>query len=209
MTGLSAFLAGMLIYIVGTATPGPGNLSIANAAMNYGRRAGFTLAAGVISGSLCWGIMTGFGMSALLTSSGRFIFWLKIVRACYLLWLGCKAIRSAVVNKPVSARKQDTSSTSTLGFYLQGLGIHLTNPKAVLTWFTVTSVGLSATTPSWGVFLLIGGCALTGMMIFCVYALAFSARSAEAFFLRTRRYFDLICAGFYLLFAGGFIISLY
>jgi threonine/homoserine/homoserine lactone efflux protein len=37
MTEFSTFFAGLLVYLVGTASPGPANLSIANAAMNYGR----------------------------------------------------------------------------------------------------------------------------------------------------------------------------
>jgi threonine/homoserine/homoserine lactone efflux protein len=208
MTEFSTFFAGLLVYLVGTASPGPANLSIANAAMNYGRKAGLVLASGVISGSLCWGVMTGIGVSALLASHPAFIFWLKIAGAVYLLWLGYQALRRALSNTPPSAKKVGEAPANSLGFYLQGLGIHLTNPKAVLTWFTVTSVGLSASSPKGGVFLLVGSCALMGMAIFCLYAVAFSARSAEAFFLRTRRGFDLLCVFFYLLFALGFIVSL-
>lgn len=204
----TAFFTGLLVYSIGTAMPGPGNLSIANAAMKYGRSAGLTLAAGVISGSLCWGTMTAFGVSTLLTASDTFFIWLKIAGAAYLFWLGCKAINSAIAHKPKSVAALKMDSLSRAGFYFQGLGIHLTNPKAVLTWFTVTSVGLSSTATTSSLFLLIASCAFTGMVIFSLYALAFSARSAEAFFLRTRRYFDLICAGFYLLIAFGFMVSL-
>lgn len=208
MINFPTFLTGVIIYIVGTASPGPANLSIANAAMNYGRKAGLMLATGVISGSLCWGALTGVGISALLASSPHFIAGIKIAGACYLCWLGYKAIVRAMANKSAATGKTATRPLSSLGFYLQGLGIHLTNPKAVLTWFTVTSISLGATATKSSIFTLIGCCAVVGMLIFSLYAVAFSARSAEAFFIRTRRSFDLICAACYLLIAAGFMITL-
>lgn len=208
MIDISTFFAGIIVYIIGTASPGPANLSIANAAMNYGRKAGLMLASGVISGSLFWGLLTGVGVSALLASSAHFISGIKIVGACYLLWLGYKAIKRARSSQTLSAKKIDGKPVNPLGFYLQGLGIHLTNPKAVLTWFTVTSISLGTTAPKGSIFIVIGSCAVTGMLIFSLYAIVFSASSAEAFFNRTRRSFDIICAGFYILIALGFLISL-
>lgn len=55
MFEFSSFVAALGVYVIGTASPGPGNLAIANTSLNYGRTPGLALAAGVISGSLCWG----------------------------------------------------------------------------------------------------------------------------------------------------------
>ncbi len=52
MWDIPPFLTALLVYSVGAAAPGPGNLLIARTAMNYGRKAGFALATGVISGSV-------------------------------------------------------------------------------------------------------------------------------------------------------------
>nr|WP_244964693.1 hypothetical protein [Pantoea stewartii] len=41
------------------------------------------------------------------------------------------------------AARPARSHTRLRGYYLQGLGLHHTNPKAALTRFTVTSVGLT------------------------------------------------------------------
>lgn len=88
MINFPTFFTGIIIYIVGTASPGPANLSIANAAMNYGRKAGLMLATGVISGSLCWGALTGVGISA--RSAEAFFIRTRcsfdlICAACYIL----------------------------------------------------------------------------------------------------------------------------
>ena len=203
----SSFFAALLVYSIGTMSPGPGNLSIANAAMNYGRKAGLVLAIGVISGSVCWGILTAFGVSALLVSSQNFMIWLKLLGAAYLLWLAYKALRSVFHPSYLTARTTQQHQYLR-GYYFQGLGLHLSNPKAALTWFTVTSVGLTGKTMQWESYFLVTSCAFLGGMIFGLYALVFSSRAAEKYLNHVRRSFDLICAGFYALVAIGFLVSL-
>ncbi|WP_205951192.1 LysE family translocator [Pantoea stewartii] len=207
MWDMTSFFAALLVYSIGTASPGPGNLSIANAAMNYGRKAGLVLATGVISGSICWGMLTALGVSAILISSQSFMIWLKLLGAAYLLWLAFKAVRSALRPGNLSARAAHQHKHLS-GYYLQGLGLHLSNPKAALTWFTVTSVGLSGSAPQWESYFLVATCALLGVIIFGLYALIFASRTAEKYLNRAKRSFDLVCAGFYALVAIGFLVSL-
>lgn len=209
MFDISSFAAALGIYLVGTASPGPGNLAIANTALHFGRAPGLALAAGVISGSLCWGVMTAAGVSALLLSNSHVLVGLKVLGVCYLLFLAWKSVRVALSQNVPLAPPATAQQSRTLGFYVQGLGIHLTNPKAALTWFTVTTVGLSANAPVWSSFVLVAGCAVLGFLIFCSYALAFSAQSAQAFLARTRTPFALMCAGFYVIIAMGFLRSLF
>ncbi|WP_239001157.1 LysE family translocator [Pantoea stewartii] len=127
------------------------------------------LATGVISGSQCRGLLTAFGISAILVSFHGFIFWLKLPGAACLLWLASKALRNASRPGDLAARPA-RSHTRLRGYYLQGLGLHLTNPKAALTRFTVTSVGLTRGAPQWQGYVLVAICALTGVMIFGLYA---------------------------------------
>jgi threonine/homoserine/homoserine lactone efflux protein len=204
----SNFGVAFAVYLIGTATPGPGNLSIANASLNYGRTPGLAMAAGVISGSLCWGVTAAAGVSAMLLSYRPLLMWLKILGALYLLWLAYKAVRTAYSsNNPLKAGAQARRGSLAV-FYLQGLGIHLTNPKAILTWLTVTTLGLSANSPAWTSFVLVAGCAVLGFIVFTTYALAFSSHSAGPFFTRTRKPFGLFCGLFYCVLAAGFIRSL-
>ncbi|WJV64974.1 LysE family transporter [Pectobacteriaceae bacterium CE70] len=103
MWDMSSFFAALLVYSIGTASPGPGNLSIANAAMNYGRKAGLMLATGVISGSICWGMLTALGVSAILISSQSFMVWLNCWgRPIYSGWLSkrCAALFVRAISLP-------------------------------------------------------------------------------------------------------------
>ncbi|MBA2675482.1 LysE family translocator [Ramlibacter sp.] len=197
----------LIVYLVGTAMPGPGNLSIANASLNHGRAPGVSMAAGVISGSLCWGAIAAAGVSAVLMSNAQLFMWLKVLGACYLLWLAYKAVMSARSSAPLQARTTAAAGSLRM-FYLQGLAIHLTNPKAILTWLTVTTLGLSANAPAWASIVLVAGCGLLGMFIFMGYAWAFSSRAAGPFFTRARKPFGLLCAAFYAFLAVGFLRSL-
>ncbi|WP_186141339.1 LysE family translocator [Burkholderia gladioli] len=196
------------VYLVGTVSPGPANLSIANTSLHYGRKPGFAMAAGVISGSLCWGVTAAAGMSALLMSYRQCLIALKVLGAVYLLWLAYKAVRGAYSGQDPLAAAAPAPRDRLMRFYLQGLGIHLTNPKAILTWLTVTSLGLSPHAPAWTSFVLVACCALLGAAIFAGYALAFSARAAGPLFARTRKAFGLFCGGFYCVLAAGFIRSI-
>ncbi|MCF5604899.1 LysE family translocator [Pseudomonas syringae] len=209
MFEFSSFFAALGVYVIGTASPGPGNLAIANTSLNYGRTPGLALAAGVISGSLCWGAMTAAGVSALLMSNSQILLWLKLLGACYLFFLAWKSIRGALAPNAALVSRVREKQTRNLGFYLHGLRIHLTNLKPVLPCFTVPTVGLSANAPAWASFVLVAGCALLGFLIFCTYALAFSAQPAEPFFVRTRKSFGLICGVFYSIIAIGFLSSLF
>ncbi|WP_218141195.1 hypothetical protein [Citreimonas salinaria] len=53
-------------YVIAAVSPDPSTLRIMGVATNHGRRAGLTLAAGVVSGSLFWGLSAATGVSALL-----------------------------------------------------------------------------------------------------------------------------------------------
>ncbi|KVF72724.1 hypothetical protein [Burkholderia vietnamiensis] len=57
----SSFGVAVAVYLIGTAMPGPGNLSIANASLNYGRMPGLATAAGV---PLIFVRFTGVGRSS-------------------------------------------------------------------------------------------------------------------------------------------------
>lgn len=208
LTHFSNFGVAFAVYLVGTATPGPGNLSIANASLHYGRAPGLAMAAGVISGSLCWGVTAAAGISVMLLSYRPLFTWLNMLGACYLLWLAYKSVRAAYSPRdPLKAGAQVRRGSLAL-FYLQGLGIHLTNPKAILTWLTVTTLGLSANSPAWTSFVLVAGCAVLGCVVFITYALAFSSHSVGLLSQRTRKAFGVFCGLFYCVLAAGFIRSL-
>ncbi len=199
MLSLSALLAVYAVYFMAVASPGPSTLMIMGVSMGQGRRAGLILAAGVWSGSLCWAVLTATGLSALLASYAQLLTAIKIIGGCYLFYLAWRSARSAL--RPVTAAEIDaampTQPMPALALYRRGLLMHLSNPKAILAWLSMMSIGLQPGQPAGTLAAIALGCAVIGATVFISYALVFSTGPAIRAYRRTRRGVDIVLAGFF------------
>lgn len=178
-------------YIVGAASPGPSNMRIMGVAMHRGRRPALMLAAGVISGSFFWGSMAATGVSAVLTQYAEALMLLKILGGAYLLFLAFKAARSALTStEKVEREVADAPALSGWRLYQRGLLMHLTNPKALLGWVATMTLGLGAQATPQTVAVILAGCAVLSVTIFCGYALVFSTAPMIRAYRRARRWIE-------------------
>lgn len=182
-------------YLLGTASPGPSNMAIMGVAMRQGRRPALMLAAGVITGSLCWALLVATGLSTLLLAYAQAIVVIKVVGGCYLLFLAWKAARSAVRRGEDSAVMLPAGAGVSL--YRRGLLLHLGNPKAILVWTAIMSLGIHPDAAPSTLPLIVGGCALLGMMVFSSYALLFSTPAMSRGYQKCRRSIEGIFALFF------------
>ncbi|MBD9462327.1 LysE family translocator [Pseudomonas sp. Pdm06] len=178
-------------YIVGAASPGPSNMRIMGVAMHQGRKPALMLATGVISGSFFWGAMAATGVSAILLQFAQALFVLKIVGGAYLLFLAVKAGRSALssderIQKALAA----APTVSGFGLYQRGLLMHLTNPKALLGWIATMTLGLGPQATPETVLIILAGCAVLSITIFCSYAIVFSTAPMIRGYRRARRWIE-------------------
>ena len=91
MENINHLLIVFTAYVIAAGSPGPSTLRIMGVAMNHGRQAGLALAAGVISGSLFWGLSAATGVSALLARYAEALIVLKVFGGLYLLYLAVRA----------------------------------------------------------------------------------------------------------------------
>lgn len=178
-------------YLVATASPGPSNMAIMGTAMRDGRLPAVALAAGVVTGSLFWAILAATGMSAVLTTYAQALFFIRIFGGIYLLYLAFRAGKSAM--KPVSdfARMDAGSATPRYrSLYRQGILMHIGNPKAIMAWIAIMSLGFREDAPSGMLPAIVGGCAVLGIMVFGGYAVLFSTASMIALYARLRRWIE-------------------
>ncbi|MEP1208653.1 MAG: LysE family translocator [Rhizobiaceae bacterium] len=188
MSGIEAIFLGIGAYLIATISPGPATLAIMGVAARHGRVAGLKLASGVVCGSLFWGLCAAFGLAAVMAQFAGFFVVLKIGGGLYLLWLAFRALRSAFSSSdPLKARE-----TRPGNYWLQGLAIHLTNPKAVLAWVAILSIGVQQGAPAWHSIAMFGSCAVLGVIVFLGYALVFSTHRAQAAYAKARRLFELM-----------------
>lgn len=176
------------VYALGTASPGPSNLSVMATAMQHGRRPALTFALGVVSGSALWGFLAAVGLSSLLAQYSQALVSMKVLGGLYLLWVAVKSARSAL--KPAQPFAKDTPQSSTRSLYLRGAAMHLTNPKAIFVWLAIVSLALPAGSSHSEAVLIVVGCVPIGLAVFCSYALVFSTAAARHAYLRVRRWFD-------------------
>lgn len=178
-------------YIVGAASPGPSNMRIMGVAMHQGRKPALLLAAGVISGSFFWGSMAATGVSAILAQYAQALVALKIVGGIYLLYLAIKAGRSAATsNAKLENEMAASPAVSGFGLYRRGLLMHLTNPKALLGWVATMTLGLGPQATPVTVAIILAGCAVLSVTIFCSYAIVFSTAPMIRGYRGARRWIE-------------------
>ncbi len=82
-----ALVAGLL-----TITPGLDTALVLRAAIRDGRVPALVTALGIGSGTLVWGAGAALGVTALLTASTVAYSAVRVIGACYLLWLGSRLL---------------------------------------------------------------------------------------------------------------------
>ena len=187
MTGFEFALL-LLAWAIGGGSPGPATLAIAVTAMNRGRTAGLAVATGITCGSTAWGLMAALGLGALMVGNAWFVEIMRYVGASYLLYLAFKSMRSAMSDKPLI---QVSAGTGGLGrLYIQGLLIHLTNPKAILGWGAVFAIAVPVGSAPSVVFETYAALLAVSCSVFLGYAVLFSTGVFVRGYQKQRLWFE-------------------
>jgi len=98
MNELAQYLPGILLsyvaFTLAILVPGPNMLAVMSASMNIGRRAGMSVALGIVMGSLSWALLSVLGISAVIASYAPLLYIIKILGGFYLLYLAWKTFVS-------------------------------------------------------------------------------------------------------------------
>jgi threonine/homoserine/homoserine lactone efflux protein len=128
----------LLIALVGFAiassiTPGPNNLLVLTSGLNYGVSRSLSLIAGISLGFAFMLVAVGIGLGAIIQTSPKLHFAIKVFGVAYMLWLAWKVAAGA----PAPRASEDEHPARRLSA-LEGATFQWVNPKA---W----AVALSAT----------------------------------------------------------------
>ncbi|WP_209506223.1 MULTISPECIES: LysE family translocator [unclassified Ruegeria] len=190
------FIAIWFAWLMAGGSPGPATMGIAGTAMNEGRTAGLAFALGICAGSAAWGIAAALGLSAVMLANVWLFEVIRYVGVAYLGWLALKALKRAMTSDDeVALGKPVTGTLPTI--FAKGAAIHLTNPKAILSWGSIYAIiaPSDASLP-----MLLGYFAMLyagSLMIFIGYAFLFSSARMVRTYRRARRWFDFAFAGFF------------
>lgn len=123
---LASCIAFAAVAALITITPGLDTMLVLRTTVAGGRRSGLLAAAGVASGCLAWAVASAAGLTALLAASRLAFDVLRVAGACYLLWLGCRALWTA---RRGAAPEQEVAAVPGLAAFRTGFTTNLLNPK--------------------------------------------------------------------------------
>lgn len=176
-------------------SPGPATLAIAGTAMERGRAAALAVSLGVLAGSASWGIAAAAGLSAVMLANIWVFEVIRYAGAAYLLYLAVKAAKSAWVGG--AAGKGTPFSGGLWTLFLKGTALHITNPKAILSWGSIYAIAAPANAAPidlvWYFCFFYAG----SIMIFPTYAALFSSHRVTLAYARAKRWFEAAFAIFF------------
>jgi threonine/homoserine/homoserine lactone efflux protein len=175
-----------------TASPGPSTLAIAGTAMAHGRAQALALVTGIVCGSWSWSVAAALGLGAVMQANAWMFELLRYVGAGYLLYLAYKSARSAMSSG--QAKLRSISAGSYRIAYGKGLAMHLANPKAILFFGALFSVGVPISATPLQIASVVVAVGLQSLLIFVSYGLLFSNPRIVTVYIRLRRWFEAVFA---------------
>jgi len=188
----SGLVLSFTALFLGLISPGPSVLAILSISLGQGRRPAILTALGVGMGTTTLAAITVTGLSALIATSAQAFFLIKIIGGCYLIYLAYNAFRSANSDQDYHIMSTSGQKKPLYRYFLQGLMIHLTNPKALFVWLAIAAMGIQSGAPTWvPLVLVIGACILScSINVFgyleniCLHGAVFSRYSVFSFVLQ-------------------------
>jgi threonine/homoserine/homoserine lactone efflux protein len=189
---MSEYLPNLLlswsIQLTGALSPGPSVALIVSTALSRGRLPALQTAGGVAAGSGILACATAWGVTAIFARLTDFMTIVRLIGAAYLAWLAFKAFRNAmrptwVQILPETAKGQKNPATA-------GLLLQVSNPKALLFWLAIASVGGIGDAPLLvKIVFIIGACAVS-FTAHGGYGLALSVVPVRLAYAAARRWIE-------------------
>ena len=124
---IETIIAFVTASVVLSLVPGPDNLFVMSHSALKGWRIGFYITLGLCTGLIGHTILVAIGVSVIFQTSAIAFNGLKIIGACYLLYLAWLSIQ----NKELNLGGTDKNSTNR-SYYFTGVIMNLANPKVAL-----------------------------------------------------------------------------
>ena len=124
---IETIIAFVTASVVLSLVPGPDNLFVMSHSALKGWRIGFYTTLGLCTGLIGHTVLVAIGVSVIFQTSAIAFNGLKIIGACYLLYLAWLSVQ----NKELNLGGIDKNNTNR-SYYFTGVIMNLTNPKVAL-----------------------------------------------------------------------------
>ncbi|MET3394744.1 homoserine/homoserine lactone efflux protein [Variovorax sp. 1140] len=146
---LHAWLAFLVASCVIAVSPGSGAVLSMSHGLSYGVRRTTATIVGLQLGLAVILLVAGLGVGAVLTASASAFLVVKVVGACYLLWLGWRQWRAPVAKIEGDAAEAAEPDLSASQRVLRGFLTNVTNPKGIVFMAAVLPQFIQPTRPLW------------------------------------------------------------
>lgn len=155
--------------------------------MARGRRAGLFLTFGIILGSLTWSIAAALGLEAIMLANAWVFEIVRHAGAAYLFYLAWKSARLAMSSKEAQT---NAIAGSPLALIARGAALHITNPKSILFFGALYSIGMPVEARPAQLAIVVGAVGLQATIVYSGYALLFLAPPMTRLYIGLRRRFE-------------------
>lgn len=187
MTGAMLAIAGAIA--LGAMSPGPSFLMVARTSIAASRADGLAAALGMGVGGLLFAVMALLGLHVVLLSVPSLYAVLKITGGAYLIFIGWMIWRGAREPVQMSDDLQNGPQTVARSFWL-GLATQVSNPKAAVVYASVFVSLLPREIPPAAMLILPAAIFAIEAGWYAIVALALSASSPRAAYLRWKLWID-------------------
>lgn len=193
---LPQLLLAWSIQAMGILSPGPSVALILGVATSRGRLPSVVTAFGVACGSIVLAVATVAGVTAILAKVAELMTVLRFVGAAYLVWLAWKAFRNAASTPKLIVGKVGGDSVWRTG--LAGFVLQVSNPKAIMFWLAIASLGGVGDAPLPVVVLFVAVTFANSFLGHGAYALLLSSAPVRNAYGRARRWIEAGLGCFFL-----------
>ncbi len=136
-----------MTHLLGAISPGPDFALVSQHTLRYGRHAGLWCSLGITLGFSIHITYSILGLATVLANSPSILFMVKILAACYLLYLGISGLRTPKAAPVDSATPMSKSTCSIKKSISMGFACNVLNPKAPMYFIALFSVFISPELP--------------------------------------------------------------
>ncbi len=142
------------------------------------------------------GVATVAGVTAILAQVAELMTVLRFAGAAYLAWLAWKAFRNAASTPKLVVERIGRESAWRTG--LAGFLLQISNPKAIMFWLAIASIGGVGDAPLPVVALFVAVAFTNSFLGHAGYALLLSSAPVRGAYMRTRRWIEAGLGCFFL-----------
>ncbi len=211
MSEFSTFLPGILtaysILFVAALSPGPSVLMLIGIATEQGRMPALTATLGIAIGSVSINILTMLGVGFVLSQFTWAMDILRIFGGAYLLYLAYGAFKKSY-SPPPPLKWSHSSARSLAACFIKGYLLQVTNPKAIIFWLAIASVGAVDDADTGIKVIFVIGSFMISFLCHGLWATTMSSPPIRLFYNKTRRWVELLLGSFFTFSALKLVMSL-